>query len=511
MSSSTSAAARQQATEEHASDRAAARLARLPAPFWIFTLTLAGVLVGITVTKGVQDPDFFWHVTAGQWIADHGRVPNTDPFSFTWAGQPWTPHEWLSELLMYWLVSGVGRTGALFVFGLFPAAIVISQGLMLSRQGVSLRAFALPAVLVGLVITPYVTLRPQALSWLLLSLLVWFLLELKPEKPWRVMLLVPFFVLWANLHGVYVIGLGVVATYCLFTILGRTPMSQAKGPMAVAAIGAVLASMLTPAGPIGVLYPFRYVELSDWGLENIQEWQSPSFHEPAHWPFLAMIVWVGLNAGRRTPGWLVMLSWVGVAMGLLALRNVPIAAVFCLPTLALGMEARLRDRAAKGVHEPRPVAPSAQLGRRILEIGTAVIIVIGAMIVLVPRGLGEGITANIQDRFPVQGVAMLKAVDPDARVLADYGWGGYVIHELYQVGGRVFVDGRNDMYDQQVLEDYDAIKNADPGWEALADRYGVEALLLMEEATVTFGPAIRAGWCEAYRDENEVLLLRTCP
>ena len=60
-----------------------------------------------------------------------------DPFSFTWAGQPWTPHEWLSELLMYWLVSGLGRTGALFVFGLFPAAIVISQGLMLSRQGVT--------------------------------------------------------------------------------------------------------------------------------------------------------------------------------------------------------------------------------------------------------------------------------------------------------------------------------------------------------------------------------------
>ena len=136
MSSTTSAAARQQATEEHATDRAAARLARLPTPFWIFTLTLAGILVGITVTKGVQDPDFFWHVTAGQWIAEHGRVPTTDPFSFTWAGQPWTPHEWLSELLMYWLVSGVGRTGALFVFGLFPAAIVISQGLMLARQGV---------------------------------------------------------------------------------------------------------------------------------------------------------------------------------------------------------------------------------------------------------------------------------------------------------------------------------------------------------------------------------------
>ena len=146
-----------------------------------------------------------------------------------------------------------------------------------------------------------------------------------------------------------------------------------------------------------------------------------------------------------------------------------------------------------------------------LEIGAAVIIIAGAMAVLVPRGLGEGITANIDKRFPVQGVAALKMLDPDARVLADYGWGGYVIHELYQSGGRVFVDGRNDMYDQQVLEDYDSIKNADPNWQALADRYGVDAILLKPEATVTRGPAESAGWCEQYRDENEVLYLRSCP
>ena len=229
------------------------------------------------------------------------------------------------------------------------------------------------------------------------------------------------------------------------------------------------------------------------------------------WPFLVLIGWVGLNGGRNTPGWLVMLSWVGMAMGLVALRNVPIAAVFGLPTLALGMEARLRERAAKRAREPRQPSSSIQLGRRMLEIGAAVVILIGAMIVLVPRGVGDGITASIDRRFPVQGVEVLKDIDPDAHVLTDYGWGGYVIHELYPLGGRVFVDGRNDMYEQQVLEDYDAIKNADPGWEALADRYGVEALLLMEEATVTRGPATIAGWCERYRDDNEVLLLRVCP
>ncbi|HYM52578.1 MAG TPA: hypothetical protein VEW45_03730, partial [Candidatus Dormibacteraeota bacterium] len=342
-------------------------LSRLPSPLAIIAFAVGGVLVGITVTKGVQDPDYFWHVTAGRLIAQTGSVPSADPFSFTWAGQPWTPHEWLSELLMFWLVEGVGRVGALFVFGLFPAAIIVTQAAMLARQGVRALAFALPAVLIGLVITPYVTLRPQAVSWLMLSLLLWFLLELRPDKPRRALLLIPLFVLWANLHGVYVIGLGVVATYCLFTILGRTPMSTAKGWMAAGAIGAVAASAFTPAGPIGILYPFRYVELSDWGLANIQEWQSPSFHEPAHWAFLGLIAWVGLNAGRNTPGWLVTLSWVGIAMGLVALRNVPIAAVFCLPTLALGLEARLRERT--GQCSARPMSPARARDRRLIEIG----------------------------------------------------------------------------------------------------------------------------------------------
>jgi hypothetical protein len=125
--------------------------------------------------------------------------------------------------------------------------------------------------------------------------------------------------------------------------------------------------------------------------------------------------------------------------------------------------------------------------------------------------VGAGVEANIRKRFPVPAVELLLRVAPDARVLAEYGWGGYVIHELYPTGGRVFVDGRNDMYDQQILEDYDAIRLADPGWEAIADRYGVEAIVLKPTATLTRGPAEAAGWCEAYRDETQVLYLRACP
>ncbi len=143
--------------------------------------------------------------------------------------------------------------------------------------------------------------------------------------------------------------------------------------------------------------------------------------------------------------------------------------------------------------------------------GRQLIVVIGALFVLVPAGVGEGVTANIEKRFPVPSVQLLQEVAPDARVLADYGWGGYVIHELYPTGGRVFVDGRNDMYDQQILEDYDAIRQADPNWQELVASYGVEAILLKPEAALTRGPAEHAGWCEAFRNATQVLYLPSCP
>jgi hypothetical protein len=241
--------------------RAASWLRWLPPPVALLAIALGGVMFALTVAKGVQDPDFFWHISAGKLIVQTGQVPSTDPFSFTWFGKPWTPHEWLSEVLIYWLVTGLGRIGALIVFGLFPAAIFAILAVALRRAcgargpcpGASLRRRCVrddrlrDAAAAGDQLAP--PRRP-----------VWLLLEARPEHPRRFLLLVPLFVLWANLHGLYVVGLGVVGLYALFTLGGRTPMAPRRNWVLASLAGVIAASMVTPAGPIGILYPLRYVE-----------------------------------------------------------------------------------------------------------------------------------------------------------------------------------------------------------------------------------------------------------
>jgi hypothetical protein len=483
-------------------------LQRLPSPTWILIAALGGVLFAITISKGVQDPDYFWHVTTGKLTATSGQVPSVDPFSFTWAGQPWTPHEWLSELLIYALVSTIGDVGALIVFGAFPALIFAVLAYTLRQRRVRPLAIGVSCGVAAFVLVPYVTLRPQAVSWLLIAVLIGILWGLRPERPRRVLVVIPLFVLWANLHGLYVVGLGVLALFVLFTLIGRTQMGTERRWVLGAGAGAVLASMLTPAGPIGILYPLRYINAGDWGLENIQEWQSPNFHEPAHMGLLVLIIAVAINGGRATPVWLAALSYIGIAMSLLALRNAPVAAVFVVPTLAMGLSSRLEAWRPNGV---RVVRPSLALGRRVIEIVAAIAVLLAAWLVVLPPQPDAVVAAERSRRFPVAAVDRLSAVQPEARVLAEYGWGGYVIFRMYESGGRVFVDGRNDMYSEAILNDYSAMRAADPGWQDLVESYGVDAMLFPPETTVTRGPALSEGWCEAYRDDEQVLYLRSCP
>ena len=487
--------------EEH---REAPELRALPTPTALIAVVAGVIIAAIVFTKGIRDPDYFWHLTAGKLISTSGVVPSTDPFSFTWAGQPWTPHEWLGEVILYLLAQLGGATASLIAFAAVAAAVPAVLAWTLRRLGVRPAAVGLVLATTVLVLAPYVTVRPQAISWLLMALLLAGLVQLSPARPWVALGLGPFFALWANLHGLWVVGLGVVGVYLLFSVLGRTPMAARWIWVAAGMAVAVLGTGLTPAGPEGILYPLRYVEAGDWGLENIQEWQSPNFHDASHAGLLVLILALIATGGRAAPGWMIALSWIGVAMALVALRNAPVAAVLAAPALGLALEGLLARRAAN--RRRRELRPSVQLGRRVIEIAAAATIsVVGIVIVL-----GQPGRATDDSSYPVAGTDRLILVAPDARVIGEYGWGGYLISRLHERGGRVFVDGRNDMYPQSILEKYSAFRDADAGWEGIANRSGADALLFPPSATISKVAAGSGEWCEAYRDEAQVLFLRDC-
>src|SRR5688572_32469854 len=66
----------------------------------IFALLVLAIPAAITgSTRIFNDGDVSWHIAAGRWIIENGRIPVSDPFSFTMAGAPWVAYEWGSEVV----------------------------------------------------------------------------------------------------------------------------------------------------------------------------------------------------------------------------------------------------------------------------------------------------------------------------------------------------------------------------------------------------------------------------
>ncbi|MEO8247168.1 MAG: hypothetical protein ABI622_08640 [Chloroflexota bacterium] len=476
-------------------------VSRLPSPLTLAMAVIVTLLVAVALVHNLTDADYFWHLATGHLIAERGAVPSTDPFSFTWGG-PWVAHEWLGEVLIHLLVTVAGGTLTMVVFGAVAGASIWLSAITAMRLGARTLPTVLAASVAAVILIPFVTVRPQVLSWLLLAGLVFLLRALSAEHPRRALWLGPLFLLWANLHGLWVVGLGCVVVYGLFTLAGRTPMSTARGWLLGGAGLAVVAVMLTPAGPAGILYPLRYIEPGDWGLANIAEWQSPDFHDPAHIGLLILVVGLAaVGIGRRVPAWLASVALIGLVLSLVSLRNEPIAAIWCLPLLAVGLDGRWSARAtARSLQHARQ--------RRLLELGLAGISILAILAILVPR-IQPTDVAIARAGLPVDGVTYLANEMPDARVFAEYGWAGYVIDRLSGTGGTVFVDGRNDMYPDDVLDAYSSIREATGAWgEQLAER-GVDAILVAPSAPLAAAAAAGdSGWCAAVEDASQVLLVR---
>ncbi|TMB86459.1 MAG: hypothetical protein E6J45_13875, partial [Chloroflexi bacterium] len=108
------------------------RIEELVSPSGLF-LAAVLVLAIMPVTRTIQDPDFWWHLRAGQLMLDKAALLGTDPFTYTVASHQWTMHEWLSEVFF----AVTQRAG-----GLGLIVLTFSVATWLGIVCVLLRAFA---------------------------------------------------------------------------------------------------------------------------------------------------------------------------------------------------------------------------------------------------------------------------------------------------------------------------------------------------------------------------------
>src|SRR5579871_4759022 len=100
-------------------------------------------------SRFLRDPGTFWHTVIGRQMLTTGHLIYQDAFSFTCAGQRWSPHQWLGECLMA-LLHGVDQLDTLLLATVTILACLYTWlAHRLIREGLH---WSLAAVVVGLTI-----------------------------------------------------------------------------------------------------------------------------------------------------------------------------------------------------------------------------------------------------------------------------------------------------------------------------------------------------------------------
>lgn len=123
---------------------------------------------------GITDPDYYWHVGYGEWILAHGRLPESDFWSWTFEGHPYRLTQWLGEVCMALTNEAAGHLGTSTL-----AALLVTLTMAASyRAGRVFLDNRLAAITVALVCNSTLislACRPHQFTHLGLALLTWII------------------------------------------------------------------------------------------------------------------------------------------------------------------------------------------------------------------------------------------------------------------------------------------------------------------------------------------------
>jgi hypothetical protein len=472
--------------------------------------------LGLTVhfrTRAFQDPGALWHVKVGELILDHGFM-TTDPFTYTFAGKTWIPQQWGGEVLMALAHRAGGFDTMLLAFaaglaGLFTWVFsrMVRNGLHPALAGV-LTAGAVVISGFHFYARPHLfTIAGMAVT---MAAIVDY--ERGRSSAWRLWWLIPFNVLWTNIHGgvlggvvtlgIAVIGWGVVwlarsLSHGLNTMWNGESASRPAdtvSPMdlrkSFLIVGIVAACGLTPfVNPFGMemLRTWQKIVGSEAMKEMVSEHQPLSLNHTAGQVvagFAAFYLFALLGTLPKRPrvSWLLPLVWFALSVN--GIRQGPLFAVIGAIAMADLWPHTVWHRLLKKYGDS--LAREPEEGSRGWAWAT-----IPAMLVLGVLGLQiGGVQAPVVGRGWAgldPGATPLALAEPlreyartagtKARLFNDANLGGFVIYHEPKL--KVFMDDRFELYGDSWLRQYVQVVYDHPErFEAWADEYRFDAALV---------------------------------
>ena len=478
--------------------------------------SLLGLATAAAMIQPVRSYDLWWHLATGRLMARTGSIPTSDPFSFTRAGTPWLDHEWLFQIFAYqgyniaqWRMPILGTVViGLVTYGIL-AACLAGRAARAGAGGLLL-ALSLAGARFRF------DFRPEMLSYLFLAALCAILQASRREGRTRpAWLLFPLFALWANIHPAALLGAATVLAWLAGEwVQQRLEDAGARPPSSRIwiALASPAALLLNPGGWHLIAVPLEIRKIVASGHAPNREWLAPQpqdfplFFASAAFALLVVLSPVGLSllvslfpADRRREFSSPSGGPAGVPATVGALRS-GIGRVDWAPALVLGLMTYLAFQQLRNIGFffliiplalVRPLSLLLERGRiptwalRLLS-GVVLALLIPIFLRGTPAWDEPSLLAQVA---PEKAVRYLQANRVGERLFNDVKFGGYLIWKRYPEH-RVFIDGRNEVYDPLLARIFRALSDW-KGWQGMLDDLKIDAAMLRRGQTqvVQYPPA----------------------
>ena len=459
--------------------------------------------------REVLDADFWWHLETGNWIVENFSIPKTDPFSQTKFGEPWIAHEWLSEVIFYGIFK-IGGLGLLSI--LFSIVITASFALSYSRSDGKPYLAGFVTILGALASAPLWGVRPQMISLLFFSGFLLLLDKYTRTSNKRYLYFLPvIMLLWVNLHAGYMLGPAVILIYiagscaeAVVAVLNKekpswTDLKAKVLPELIILVLCLVASMANPNGLKILIYPFQTLS-SNAMMSMIVEWFSPDFHKTEWLPLIALtllLIASGLYSKKQSSITEILLACAFGFGALRSMRNVPLFAIAIIPILSYHIDGIVNLK----LPITTPTRRQSLLNIFLLAIA-ALVVCLRIDSVITNQKVAE------EKAFPATATNWIKEDLPDGNIFNSYGWGGYLIWNLYPKY-KVFIDGRADLYGDSFMSTYNSIYYAQTGWKDKLDQANIRIVLVEPTASIASALQNDNNWKVVLQNDKSILLVKT--
>ncbi len=447
-----------------------------------------GVAGGISLGHPL-DADLWIHLNTGSYFSIYGRLPVPDPFTFGAGGLSWVPHEWLAEWVIYQSIATVGVATAQASFAMLYVATWFTVSRTLAVCGVGKWGQAAAITLGAVVAGSFSGIRPMQFGLFFLALTISVLM-----RHWRfgsraVWALPAVFVVWANMHGSFPIGIGVVLALIAESIWKRlrlpSPYNDSRVSLRAIVPSLVLsgsAIAINPSGPSLWLHPFW--QLFTPAREFNSDWNPPELFSQSWWGLVILV------AGTA----------VAVAWG--RFRITPVFSATIVVLLALSIGARKTMAFSSVAIASLLEGPLAEIGRPNWSVPAALERTVPMLALVISIALGAWLGPKSLDGPSVvpmpHGARDYLEITAPGRIWNTYHWGGFLTWNLWPES-QVFIDGRYDLFVGEPLSDYLDIVSLGPHWrERLAAR-APNAVVVQSDSALARSLESEPAWTVGYR------------